>query len=290
MSKTDKQFEKIFIEITNFCGLDCSFCTPQKEAKATMPLELFSKITQEISPHTKLCALHILGDPLSINSLKDYLDSAQNLKLEITTSGFFFNAKNTILLLEHKNIHQINISLTSALYQKQPIALESYLQKVLDFCQEHQRIQSEKFINLRLWNLKPNLKTPKCNTRIYEALQKHFKLPSLSPLKMRLAYKIHLIGAPFFEWADTNRTEKQHTGFCYGASKQLGILCDGRIVPCCFDAKGEITLGNLKTQSFQEILNSKRRIDLINHFKNNKRIEEFCQACKYPEYLKKEAF
>lgn len=289
MSKACKKFEKIFIEITNFCGLDCSFCTPKKEAKVTMPLKLFSKIAQEISPYTKLCALHILGDPLSINPLKDYLDSAQDLNLDITTSGFFLNTHNITLLLTHKNIHQINISLTSALYQRQPVALESYLQKILELCQKHQAMQSEKFINLRLWNLKPNLTAPQRNTRIYEALQKHFNLSSISPLKTRLAYKTHLVGAPFFDWVDTNNPEKQTKGFCYGANKQLGILCDGRVVPCCFDTQGAITLGNLQKQSFINILNSKRRIDLVNHFNNNKRIESFCQACKYPEYLRNKA-
>ncbi|MBX7490248.1 radical SAM/SPASM domain-containing protein [Helicobacter turcicus] len=286
MSKTYKEFEKIFVEITNFCGLHCSFCTPKKEAKKIMPLELFNKISQEISPYTKLCSLHILGDPLSINNLKDYLDSAKDLKLDITTSGFFLNPQNIALLLEYPNVHQINISLTSILYQKQPMLLESYLQKVLELCQKHQAKQSEKFINLRLWNLNSNFKAPKCNATIYETLQKHFNLSSISPLKTRLSYKIHLIGAPFFEWVDTENTIKHTRGFCYGASKQLGILCDGRVVPCCFDTKGEITLGDIKTQNFREILESKRRIDLINGFKNNARIESLCQACKYPNSLK----
>lgn len=289
MSKAYKQFEKIFVEITNFCGLHCSFCTPIKEAKAIMPLELFSKIAREISPYTKLCALHILGDPLSLSNLKDYLDSAQDLKLDITTNGFFLNPQNSTLLLKNPNVHQINISLTSILYQEQSLMLESYLQKVLELCQKHKTTQSEKFINLRLWNLNSNLEAPKCNTAIYETLQKHFNLPSLSPLKTRLSYKIHLVGAPFFEWVDTKNTIKQTSSFCYGASKQLGILCDGSVVPCCFDTKGAIILGDMKTQNFREILESKRRIALIHGFKDNIRIEPFCQACNYPKYLEEKS-
>lgn len=248
-----------------------------------MPLQLFTKIAQQISPYTKLCALHLLGDPLSLECLKDYLDVAQDLRVEITTSGFFLNAKNTALLLGHRNIHQINISLTSALYQTHPIKLESYLQKILKLCAIHEATQNEKFINLRLWNLQPDLKAPPCNIKIYEILQEHFKLPSISPLKTRLAYKIHLIGAPFFQWADITNPHQHNTGFCYGGSKQLGILCDGRVVPCCFDTKGEITLGNLQTQDFENILNSKRRKHLIDSFKANKRVEALCQACQYPK-------
>lgn len=193
-------------------------------------------------------------------------------------------------MLEHKNIHQINISLASALYQTNPISLESYLKKVLELCKNHQQRQSQKFINLRLWNLNQNFTAPKCNLEIYKILQNHFNLFSISPLKTRLAYKIHLVGAPFFQWANPNSKDRQAQGFCYGASKQLGILCDGRVVPCCFDTQGNITLGNLQTQSFIEILNSKRRIYLINGFKENKLVETLCQTCKYPEYLKKLKF
>ena len=160
------RFKKIFIEITNFCGLNCSFCTPMK-AKDTMSLNLFSKIIREIQPYTKLCALHILGDPLTLHNLKSYLDSAQDLRIEITTSGFYLTPQNTALLLNHPNIHQINFSLTSALYQKNKVNLDSYLTPILDFCATHQHLQSEKFINLRLWNLNATLSAPSKNTEIY---------------------------------------------------------------------------------------------------------------------------
>ncbi|TLD83210.1 radical SAM/SPASM domain-containing protein [Helicobacter sp. MIT 11-5569] len=285
-----KQFEKVFVEITNFCGLHCSFCTPKKDTKATMPLALFKKIAQEISPVTKLCALHILGDPLTLNNLNAYLDLAKHLKLEITTSGFFLDSKAISLLLNTQNIQQINLSLTSALYQNKPIAINSYLEPILELCEQHKHLQSEKFINLRLWNLNLDLSAPKENVILYQKIQDFFNLKTISPKKTRLAYKIHLLGAHFFEWVDLENlknTTKTLNGFCYGASKQLGILCNGSVVPCCFDTKGTITLGNLNTQSLSEILHSKRTQNLIQGFQQNIRIEEFCQACKYPEYLKK---
>ena len=284
-----KPFEKIFVEITNFCGLDCSFCTPLKETKATMPLTLFKRIAQEISPLTKICALHLLGDPLTLNDLNAYLNAANPLKLEITTSGFFLKSTNISLLLNAPNIHQINISLTSALYQTKPIAIDSYLTPILELCKHHQNTQSEKFINLRLWNLNLDLSAPTRNAVFYKKLKNFFNLTAISPIKTRLAYKIHLLGAPFFEWVDLENLQnasKTQNGFCYGASKQLGILCDGRVVPCCFDTKGAITLGNLNTQSLLEILHSTRTQNLIQGFQNNLRIEEFCQACKYPSFLK----
>ena len=246
-----------------------------------MPLNLFSKIAREIQPYTKLCALHILGDPLTLHNLKDYLDLTQNLKIEITTSGFYLTQKNAALLLNHPNIHQINFSLTSALYQKNKVNLDSYLAPILDFCATHQRIQSEKFINLRLWNLNATLSAPSKNIEIYQALQDFFRLDLITPTKTRLAYKIHLIGAPIFQWEDEKAPQKHKEGFCYGASKQLGILCNGVVVPCCFDTKGAIHLGNLNSQSLNEILHTPRIKSLIIGFKEGKRIESLCQSCSY---------
>lgn len=283
------QFEKIFIEITNFCGLNCTFCTPLKTPKETMPLNLFSKITAQISPHTKLCTLHILGDPLSVESLEDYLDIAENFKLRIdlTTSGFYLNVANSSLLLRHPSIHQINISLASALYQPKPISLDSYLTPIFNLCAQHQKLKSEKFINLRLWNLDENLTPPPTNNAIYAHLKSFFGLDSIVPKRTRLSYKIFLVGAPFFKWADLKTQTKSNAGFCYGASKQLGILCNGIVVPCCFDTKGDIPLGDFRTQSLKEILRSKRAKALIEGFKNNQCVEKLCQSCTYKDILKK---
>ncbi|MDE5925961.1 MAG: SPASM domain-containing protein [Helicobacter sp.] len=275
------RFNKIFIEITNFCGLNCSFCTPTK-AKDIMPLSLFSRIAKEIAPYTHFCALHILGDPLSVESLKEYLDIAENfkLKIDLTTSGFYCNVENSNLLLHHPSIHQINISLTSALYQKESIALDSYLKAILELCTLHQKLKSEKFINLRLWNLNKDFSAPNKNTILYQRLKDFFHLDKIVPTKTRLAYKIHLVGAPFFEWVNPQKT-KISNGFCYGASKQLGILCNGVVVPCCFDTKGAIPLGNLSTQNLKEILQTPRIESLIQGFKEGKRIESLCQSCSY---------
>ncbi|MDE5603579.1 MAG: SPASM domain-containing protein [Helicobacter sp.] len=282
----NEKFEKIFIEITNFCGLDCSFCTPKKQAKVIMPIEEFEKIAQRISPYTNLCALHILGDPLSLKNLSQYLQIAQfyNLKLEITSSGFYLEDKID-LLLNTPCIHQINISLISALYQNKVINFEEYFQPILRLCNTHQKLKSEKFINLRLWNLDRNFNPPTLNTEIYNLLKRYFVFQNISVFKIRLNYKIFLHQARRFEWANVDSTILHRKGFCYGGIKQLGILCDGRVVPCCFDTRGDINLGNILEESLEKILSKPRRKALVQGFKNNELVESLCQSCSYPEYL-----
>lgn len=266
-----------------------------------MPLEAFETLTLKISPHTKLVALHLLGDPLSLPNLQDYLQIAQksNLKLEITTSGFYL-AKQIPLLLETPCIHQINISLASLLYQTKKLKnpsnaaflpkdcenLEEYLDNIFKLCHLHQQTKSEKFINLRLWNLNPDFSMPKQNQALLDRLTQYFHTP-INPPKTRLAYKIHLLMQPFFSWVNLKSPLFNQPLFCYGASKQLGILCQGEVVPCCFDTQGVIRLGNIFSNSLNDILSNPRTKALLQGFKNHQYTEELCRHCTYPAFIGK---
>ena len=44
--------------------------------------------------------------------------------------------------------------------------------------------------------------------------------------------------------------------FCKALLKQIGVLADGSLVPCCLDHNGDVILGNLLHQSLEEILSS----------------------------------
>ncbi|MEW9093560.1 MAG: SPASM domain-containing protein [Clostridiaceae bacterium] len=42
---------------------------------------------------------------------------------------------------------------------------------------------------------------------------------------------------------------------CKGVYKDLGILWDGTVIPCCLDFQGYNNLGNLSVESFIDIYN-----------------------------------
>lgn len=277
------KFEKIFVEITNFCGLSCKFCTPKK-SNDKMPLLLFEKICNDIYPHTKLCALHILGDPLSLDNIEEYIKIAKNknLNLEITSSGFYLDTHTQNILLKYNNIKQINISLTSAIYQNKDINLDSYFQNIFSLCAKHKELKSETFINLRLWNLDSNFKAPDINQTIYKILEEQFKI-RIHNHKTKLSYKIHLIQKSFFSWEFKDK--KQLHGKCYGTISQLGILTSGVVVPCCFCTKGEINLGDIGKNSLLDIINNQKTQKIKQGFLNNLRVESMCQKCSYPNYI-----
>ena len=69
--------------------------------------------------------------------------------------------------------------------------------------------------------------------------------------------------------------------FCYGLRDQLGILCDGTVVPCCLDHEGDIALGNLLNQDMAQILSAPRAKNLYDGFSRSTATEELCRKCGY---------
>ena len=69
--------------------------------------------------------------------------------------------------------------------------------------------------------------------------------------------------------------------FCYGLKDQLGVLCDGTVVPCCLDHEGDIPLGNLFEQELGEILASPRAQAICRGFGQGKGVEALCRRCGF---------
>ena len=77
----------------------------------------------------------------------------------------------------------------------------------------------------------------------------------------------------------SSKKEKKQL-FCKALIKQIGVLSDGSLVPCCLDHDGDVVLGNLLHQSLEEILASPRAQALIEGFKHHTASEKLCQNCE----------
>lgn len=279
------KFHRAYIEITNVCGLECSFCPPKINPTKTMSLEFFEHILGQLKPYTKDIALHVMGDPLALSNLNSYLDIAekQNLRVMITTSGNYLGKHENVF---HNSLKQINISLNSFNKNSMKMSFDAYMDEIFRLCES--RVDDEVFINLRLWNLDKEGSEQVYNEQIFQKLSSYFNIQfpediqSNPPKHFRLAKKILLHFDHYFEWPSLNSTHKSD-GFCHGLSAQLAILADGRVVPCCLDGDGIMDLGNLHEWSLEEILNSKRAKDIVNGFKNHKAHEELCSKCTFKD-------
>jgi radical SAM protein with 4Fe4S-binding SPASM domain len=250
-----------------------------------MKLGFFAKVLQELSPYTREIALHVMGDPLTLNNLQDYLHVAhkQNFKVMITTSGAYLSLHKNIF---HKCLRQINISLNSFNKNTMKCTFDEYMDEVLKLCDS--RIDDEVFINLRLWNLDEFKSENPYNQQIFKKLSSHFGIEFdkdliLNPPKsIRLAKKILVHFDHYFEWPSLENKTKTD-GFCHGLISQIAVLADGTVVPCCLDGEGVMDLGNLHVSSLKQILGDTRAQNIIKGFKNHKAHEELCKRCTFKD-------
>lgn len=290
------KFSRAYVEITNICGLSCSFCPPKEQPSQTMSLDFFKHVLQELKPYTDEIALHVMGDPMVLSNLSDYLDSAYaiDLKVMITTSGFYLDTLRREALF-HPSLRQLNISLNSFNKNSVSRTFEAYMEPILALCDEKLSREGDFFINLRLWNLDDIHSESHFNERLFALLEDHFSLEprtissqiSGKRQSIRLGSKILLHFDRYFEWPNLGNLTLSH-GYCQGLGKQIGILSDGRVVPCCLDSEGIMELGNLSETNLGKILSSERTVAIVDGFSKGKCVEELCQKCRYKERFNKE--
>jgi radical SAM protein with 4Fe4S-binding SPASM domain len=285
------KFSRAYVEVTNVCGLSCTFCPPPLHPTATMELPFFESIVKELSEYTDEIALHVMGDPMVLSNLGAYLDIAQSngLKVMITTSGFYLDASRREALF-HPALRQLNISLNSFNKNSVSRTFEAYMKPILQVCDDKLFRNKDFFINLRLWNLDEVHSEKFFNEKLFALLERHFGLEKgviLSSISgerqsIRLASKILLHFDRYFEWPSLDNGIVGN-GYCQGLNKQIAILADGRVVPCCLDGEGIIELGNLQATNLGKILTSKRALAIHEGFSKGLCVEELCQKCAYKE-------
>lgn len=289
------KFHRAYIEITNVCGLACSFCPPKDQPTQTMNLLFFESILLQLQEYTRDIALHVMGDPMVLSNLENYLDIAHRLgfSVMITTSGFYLDEPRRAMLF-HPCIKQVNISLNSFNKNSVSRSFEAYMENILAFCDEKLHQPHDFFINLRLWNLDEACSEEAFNDQLFTLLEKHFELEEKSVQSyisgerqsLRVASKILLHFDRYFQWPSVHN-EVSGDGYCHGLSKQVAILADGRVVPCCLDGDGIIELGNLHATNLGKILASQRASKIVSGFKDGKAVEELCQKCSYKQRFEK---
>lgn len=280
-----KKFKQIYIEITNVCNLNCSFCPQNSRPKKFMSIEEFDVITDEVSPLTNTICLHLMGEPLLHPNIKEIFGicGRKNLNVYLTTNGTLI--KQNLDLLKSGCAKKISVSLHSFEANNNLDCLDSYLENVLSSCKEIAD-RSQTYIEFRLWNENSDKDAKNTlNKSIIEKINKTFGTNIVDPnFKQRtsLTDKVYVSFADVFEWPiNTENKEKNSIKFCYGLRSHFGILCDGTVVACCLDSEGKLALGNIFKNKIFDILNSPRAQNIYKGFTDRNITEEFCKTCTY---------
>ena len=124
------KFNKIYIEITNYCNLNCSFCSKDSRVKHEMTIDEFEHIVNEIKEYTDSIYLHVKGEPLLNPNLDLFLDICEKNNLQITKIIYTFaetkSKKDMMNVLGLKFDFQID-KLISNSYNFSEDKLEGYL-------------------------------------------------------------------------------------------------------------------------------------------------------------------
>jgi len=255
-----------------------------------MSLEFFDSVVKQSKCYTNEIACHVVGDPLTLSNLNEYLDIIHKYKMKalLTTSGYFMKKHNHETLF-HPAVKQINISLNAFNKNDTTISFEQYMNPIINLCHEKVKQKKELFINLRMWNLDEVMSEKNFNSELFMLLEKSFDvnldLNKLNPKEkknIRLDYKLLLHFDNYFEWPSLQNIVYGH-GTCQGLSSHIGVLANGDVVPCCLDSEAIVNLGNIEEKSLKEILEGKRSVDMRQGFKDGVCSEELCLKCSYKE-------
>lgn len=280
----ERMIDRCYIEITNTCNLNCHFCPKHTREKRQLSAEEFNLLTDKIRGKVCFLYFHLMGEPLLHPLLPQFITTAREkgFKTVLTSNGTLLHRAMELLdTLPHK----IQLSLHSHESNAKG-ELSSYMDEVMTF--STQAAAKGTCMVLRLWNQGGRDKE---NEEVMRLIEKYVPKPwKERPDGFRLCDHLYLEFDRKFEWPnfendikkgdDNKNKDENREVFCKALLKQIGVLADGSLVPCCLDHNGDVILGNLLHQSLEEILSSPRAQAMTEGFKHHTATEALCQSCE----------
>lgn len=273
---------RVYLEITNLCNRSCAFCPGTKRPPRTLSPEEFALLAGKLRPHTDYLYLHVMGEPLFHPQLGELLAIAGKLgfRVIVTTNGTLLE-KQKDTLLAAACLHKVHISLHSFEANERG-GFAEYLRGCTGFGLA--AAARGILVNYRLWNL-DGAETVGLHTRNDEILSAlHGAFPgewAENSRGWRLAQGVFVQYGERFDWPERSARDRGAQGRCLALRQQAAVLSDGTVVPCCLDHEGDIALGNLFTQEFDEILASPQAVRIREGFARGERVHPLCRRCGF---------
>ena len=244
-----------------------------------MPAEDAFRFLEQAAGVADAVYWHLQGEPLLHPDFRVITEYAHKLGLvlKLTTNASHLKKWEEHLL--SGIFYQINFSLQS-LNEVSAAERERVRKDIADFTGKALSVCPELYLNYRWWqDFPPEL----------DYFAERFGIPADQWLPVpgrrnrRVTGRLYTNFDGQFEWPDPAAAPRENgsKGGCYGLIDHCGILCDGRVVPCCLDSHGTLSLGNLHEHSLKEILESSAAQKMAQGFRQNIRIMKQCQSCGY---------
>ena len=271
-------YARVYVEITNICNMNCSFCHGHNRAPRQMAEAEYAHVLEQLTGKTQYIYHHLMGEPLVHPLLPRFIEMAARAGFRpmVTTNGTLLDTRGDALL--NKRLHKVNISLHSFEEGRQDSHRE-YIERIAHFAEKANGCGT--IVSLRLWN---NGCDDGRNDTALAILKEKFPgqwVPNTRGYRIRDG--LFLGWGDRFAWPDLNATDYGERVFCYALQDHFGILCDGTVVPCCLDSEGTVALGNVFRQELSEILSSPRAKVMEEGFRCRRAAEELCRRCGYAQ-------
>ncbi len=271
-------YSRVYVEITNICNMNCSFCHGHSRKPRLMTEDEFFRILDALEGQTKHIYYHLMGEPLLHPQLPLFLEKAnkKGFRSVITTNGTLLRERGEEIISAKP--HKVSISVHSFEGNDEK-AYESYMNDIISFAD----VASETgiIVVFRLWNKGYDGGR---NSRTFDILRSSLEGEWAENTRgIRIRDKLHLEWGDRFEWPDMGAEVQGNSFFCYGLRDHFGILCDGSVVPCCLDSDGRLALGNIFDGDIERILASPRANAIKEGFEHRRASEELCRRCGYAQ-------
>jgi len=265
------------LECTNVCNAACLFCPypTMKRAKGTMSMELFRKLIDEATTIPLIDHITItgLGEPLLDRFLVERIRYIR-AKMPAVLVDLFTNGS----LLKPKLIDQLYEAGLSVLYVSLNAVDREKRNAIMALDDYDQVVEAIEYAltDKPKWKVvvKGIVSKDLMETGDNEAFVKLWR----GPFSEGGNAFLHLEG----NWAGAvgppMRLKPKES--CHRALGQLMVLQDGRMSLCCFDSEGDVTLGNLNTQSLREVYNGPLALGIREAHRDGRRGEiPLCAGC-----------
>ena len=276
-----KKYSRVYVEITNICNRNCSFCPGTTREKRRMTVDEFKIIANSLVGITDYLYFHVMGEPLTHPDLPAMISYATSIgfKCAITTNGTLLDKRADELI--SSGVYKVNLSVHSF----EDGDDDSHIAYIDSLCRFADRASSAGVLTvLRLWNKgHDGGLNDKTLDLIQSRLDGEWKWGTRGA---RIRHKLHLEYGDRFDWPDMSADFISDQVFCYGLRDHFGILSDGRVIPCCLDREAAITLGNAFETPISDILSSDRVMAILHGFDRRCAVEELCKRCGYATRFK----
>lgn len=276
------KFQRVYIEITNVCNLQCAFCPKNHRKKEVMAVDFFENIAKQVKKVCDHIYLHVMGEPLLHPHLDQILAVCEKIHLQVNLTTNGTKLSNTIDILSKTNaLRKITISVQS-LEENGETNWKTYLENIVTAVH---RLPSSIIVEYRFWNWDHSMLAKEQVQFLLQQYGKEAIYPTIIKdnkyqNSIKLDHNAYIMFGTTFVWPIQSQVSHIQ-GYCPALSKQIAVLVDGSVVPCCLDSEGKMVLGNLKQDSLENILESDTAQIYKQSFWQGKRIHDLCQHCLF---------